>query len=127
MARRKAGPRFDSLWDAIGDGTASDVRDLLANAGGGPEEREESGDPTPLMYAAALGRLEMVQALVDAGADVNETAEHGLGGDLPELPFLDALLDSGEVPGVVSALAYTPSPMGEAPLSPFSNLSPPAT
>ena len=38
--------------------------------------------------AAALGDVDMVRALVEAGADVNETAEHGFGRDLPALPFL---------------------------------------
>jgi hypothetical protein len=95
---------FDTLWDAIRDGTAADVRALIA--AGIPEEREELGEPTPLMYAAALGHLDDVQALVEAGADVNELSEHGMGGDLPNLPFLDDLMAAGALRASMSALGY---------------------
>jgi hypothetical protein len=105
VARRRTRPAFETLWDAIRDGTAADVRAVIAAAGGIPEEREEYGDPTPLMYAAALGHLDDVQALVEAGADVNELAEHGIG-DLPDLPFVDELKETDELLASISALGY---------------------
>ncbi len=103
MARRRSRPRFETLRDAIREGTAADVRAIIAAAGGIPEEREESGDPTPLMYAAAHGHLDDVQALVGAGSDVNELAEQGIG-DLPDLPFLDQLEEDDASRASVSAL-----------------------
>jgi hypothetical protein len=107
MARRKGTSRFDTLWEAVRDGTVADVRAILTAADGVPEERDEEGDPTPLMYAAALGRLEIVQALVEAGAEVNVIASPEPGLELPELPFLDPLMERGEIqPAVLCALAY---------------------
>jgi hypothetical protein len=59
------------------------------------------------MYAAALGRLDTVRALAGAGADVNDLAWHGFGRDLPGLPFLDSLLESGAIKAAgMTALGY---------------------
>lgn len=105
VARRRTGLPFDTLWDAIREGTAADVRALIAATGSIPDEREEAGDPTPLMYAAALGHLDDVQVLVEAGADVNELAESGIG-DLPDLPFVDDLEEAEALSASMSALGF---------------------
>ena len=102
MARRKTGRRFGTLWDAVVGGNAEDVR-LTLSAGRPADEHEEEGDPTPLMYAAARGRLDVVRILVEAGADVNVVAEDLL--DLPPMPFLEPLYQSAALWGM-SALAY---------------------
>jgi Ankyrin repeats (many copies) len=102
MAKRRTGRRFASLWDAVVEGSTDDVRRALA-AGHPVDERDEEGDPTPLMYAAARGRLDVVRVLVAAGADVNVVAEDLL--DLPPLPFLEPLYESATLWGM-SALAY---------------------
>jgi ankyrin repeat protein len=105
MAGKKKASRFESLFEAVRDGTAEDVRAIITEAGGVPDEREEDGDPTPLMYAAALGRLEMVRVMVEGGADVNALASFEM--DLPPAPFLDPLVESGQLrAGAMSALAY---------------------
>jgi hypothetical protein len=104
MPRRKdtPEPKFSTLWEAVFDGTLADVNDFLSR-GGIPEEREEEGDPTPLMRAAELGRLDVVPALVEAGADVDDVASDTL--DWSDLPFLEAVFQSGTFRGM-SALAY---------------------
>jgi hypothetical protein len=102
MAKRRTGRRFATLWDAVVEDSADDVRRTLA-AGHSVDERDEEGDPTPLMYAAARGHLDVVRALVAAGADVNVVAEDLL--DLPPLPFLEPLYESATLWGM-TALAY---------------------
>jgi Ankyrin repeats (3 copies) len=96
MAGRKARPAFDSLWDAVVAGSPDDVRRLL-DAGADADEREDSDDPTPLMYAAASGRLDVVELLVVAGADVDTAIEFDnidLPGDnLPDDQPADSFLD----------------------------------
>ena len=85
---RKAKPAFDSVFQAVAEGTAADLRHMLAD-GAAPDDREEMFDETPLMAAAALGRLEAAQVLVEAGADVNHHAD---GQQLEhEFPFLQPL------------------------------------
>jgi ankyrin repeat protein len=95
--------KFEGLCDAIGRGTAADVRQLLAG-GADPNEIEEAGDVTPLMDAAAQGNLEIVKALVEAGADVNALAQD-LSGDLEEFEFLDEAFQHAELHGL-TALVY---------------------
>ncbi|MGR3277297.1 ankyrin repeat domain-containing protein [Acaryochloris marina NIES-2412] len=56
------------LLNAIRRNSLSSV-DLLLRYGLPPEHPAE--DDTPLMTAAGMGNLEIVQRLVDAGADVN--------------------------------------------------------
>ncbi len=102
MVKRRTGRRFATLWEAVVEGSADDVRQALA-AGHPVDERDEEGDPTPLMYAAAQGRLDIVRILVTAGADVNVVAEDLL--DLPPLPFLEPLYESAALWGM-TALAY---------------------
>jgi ankyrin repeat protein len=100
----KAPRRLESLHDAIQNGSAADVKQFLA-AGADPNQIEEAGDVTPLMYAAARGDLEMVKALVEAGADVNALAED-LSGDLDEFDYLDEAFQNGELHGL-TALVYS--------------------
>jgi ankyrin repeat protein len=100
MARKPR--RFKGLDDAIQNGSAADVRQLLA-AGADPSEVEELGDVTPLMSAAARGDLEIVRALVEAGADVNALAED-LSGDLDEFPYLDEAFQHAELHGMTTLM-----------------------
>jgi ankyrin repeat protein len=92
--------RFQSLYDAIQNGTAADVRLLLAG-GADPNEVEEEGDVTALMYAAQRGDLEIVKALVEGGADVNALAED-LSGDLDEFAYLDEAFQAADLQGMTS-------------------------
>jgi ankyrin repeat protein len=101
----KQARKFDSLYHAVADGSAADVRRFLA-AGADPNENEEAGDVTPLMCAAARGDLEIVRVLVEAGADVNALAED-LSGDLDEFTFLDEAYQEGELHGMTALLYAT--------------------
>src|SRR5436309_1747364 len=94
---------FESLCDAIENGTVANVRQLLA-AGADPNEIEEAGDVTPLMFAAIRGDLEIITALVDAGANVNAMAE-GVNGPEDEFEFLDEAFQLAELHGM-TALVY---------------------
>src|SRR5579884_1618531 len=98
----KKSPRFEGLYDAIQNGTADDVRELLA-AGADPNEVEEAGDVTPLMAAAARGALEIVRALAEAGADVNALAED-TSGDLDEFDYLEEAYRQTELHGMTALL-----------------------
>src|SRR2546421_6598467 len=99
----KAPRRPENLHDAIHNGSVADVQRFL-DAGADPNEVEEAGDVTPLMDAAARGDLEMVKALVAAGADVNALAED-LSGDLDEFDYLDEAFQNAELHGL-TALVY---------------------
>lgn len=99
MAKRK-GPAFDSLWDAVVRGGPADVRALL-DAGAGPDEREDVDDPTPLMYAAAVGAREVAELLIARGADVNAATEH-YAIDLPEDAVPEDQPDDAFLDGVTS-------------------------
>src|SRR5436305_968444 len=89
MAQRKAKRRFEDLTRAALEGSAEDIRGMIAE-GTHPDDREEADDPTPLMAAAARGRLDVVEVLVGAGADVNAEADDQYG-ELEQFPFLDDL------------------------------------
>jgi ankyrin repeat protein len=93
----------EGLDDAIHNGTAAEVRQLLA-AGADPNGVEEAGDVTPLMSAASRGDLDIVQALVEAGADVNALADD-LSGDLDAFPYLEEAFQNAELHGM-TALVY---------------------
>ncbi len=103
MAQRRRDRRFHDLAEAVLNGTADDVRRLLAD-GTHPDDREEANDPTPLMVAAARGRLDVVELMVSAGADVSALAED-LYGELDQFPFLDDLFAVARLTAL-TALAY---------------------
>jgi len=103
MARRKGKRRFETLMHAALEGSADDVRGLLAD-GTHPDDREEPDDPTPLMAAAARGRLDVVEVLVGAGADANAMAEDQ-SGELDQFPFLDDFFSSSRL-SALTPLAY---------------------
>jgi hypothetical protein len=69
-----------------------------------PDDREEADEPTPLMVAAARGRLDVVEALVDSGADVNALAEDQ-SGELDQFPFFDDFFANARLTAL-TALAY---------------------
>jgi ankyrin repeat protein len=102
VSMAKKARRFEGLYDAVQSGTAVDVRQLLA-AGADPNEVEEAGDVTPLMAAASRGDLEIVKALVEAGADVNALAED-LSDDLDEFEYLDEVFQNAEAHGMTALL-----------------------
>jgi hypothetical protein len=103
MPRRQARNQFDNLTHAALDGSAADVRRLIAT-GTHPDDRDEAKDPTPLMAAAARGRLDVVKVLVHAGADVNAVAEDHTG-ELDQFPFLDELFATGRLSGLSPLVA----------------------
>jgi len=102
MAKRQAN-RYRDLPLAVLDGTADDVSQILAG-GIDPDSREDPNDPTPLMIAAARGRLELVERLVAAGADVNAQVDDQ-SQEMDQFPFLDQLYAAAELEGL-SPLAY---------------------
>jgi hypothetical protein len=100
---KKNKKQFEYLIDAALNGSAEDVRRMIAD-GTPPDNREEENDPTPLKVAAAHGRLDIVKALVDAGADVNALAEDH-SGELDQFPFIDELFADAWLTAL-TALAY---------------------
>ena len=65
------------LHYAAADKKLDDVKALIA-AGAEIDAREDTGDYTPLMFAAQKDdNIEVVQALVEAGADLNLTNRKG--------------------------------------------------
>jgi ankyrin repeat protein len=100
VAKKK---RYESLEAAIQADDAESVRRLLAD-GADPNAVEEADDVTPLMYAAAAGELEIVEALVGAGADVNALA-NDFSGDLDEFGYVAEAFADAELYGLF-ALAY---------------------
>src|SRR5262245_56768432 len=103
MPRRRIKRRFEDLTHAVLEGSAEDVRGVIAE-GTDPDDRDWVNDPTPLMAAAARGRLDVVEALVTSGADVNALAED-LSGELDQFPFLDDFFANARLTGL-TALAY---------------------
>jgi len=55
-------------YDAIRSADNAGLHKLIASSGANVRDSRET---TPLMYAAAVGSLESMKALIDAGADVN--------------------------------------------------------
>jgi hypothetical protein len=98
MAQRRSKQRSDNIFRAALEGSVEDVRGMIA-AGTHPDDREEADDPTPLVAAAATGRLDVVEALVQAGADVNIVVDD-LSGELDQFPFLDELFAVGRLSGI---------------------------
>jgi len=59
------------LHEAVFEGRIGLVRDLIANDGVDVNEPVGEVNETPLQLAAMMGRLEIAQLLIDAGADAN--------------------------------------------------------
>jgi len=107
------------LHYAAGDGKLDDVKSLIA-AGAEIDAREDTGQYTPLMFAAQRDdNIDVITALVEAGADVNLTNNKG------ETPLLIStaspghngtaganiiryLLDHGADPHIAANDGYTP-------------------
>lgn len=66
-----------SVHDAVSAGDAARVREMLERAPGAIESRDNLGK-TPLFFAVTYGREEMVDLLIDQGADVNAQDHTGL-------------------------------------------------
>jgi hypothetical protein len=103
MARRTRQRRFENLTHAALEGSPEDVRAMI-DGGTHPDDRDEADEPTPLMAAAARGRLGVVEVLVGAGADVNALAED-LSGELDQFGFLDDFFADARLTAL-TALAY---------------------
>lgn len=67
------------LWDAIGAGDATAVTCLVRS--GADVHAEPYGDETALLHACALGRVDVVCALLGAGANVDVGSLHPYCGD----------------------------------------------
>ena len=65
-----------SLWTAAREGDVEFVREHLRAHPGAPAERDEDGC-TPLHYAALGGSMDVVDALLAAGAEVDARADAG--------------------------------------------------
>jgi hypothetical protein len=83
------------LWNAVNAGDAAAVRQLL-NSAECVNERHATSNLTPLMVASDLGHVDVVAALLDARAALEDTARFG------ETALLFAVLKSRE--SVVDAL-----------------------
>jgi ankyrin repeat protein len=102
MAKRDMQKEGD-LSRAVIEANSDAVRQMLAR-GIDPDGRGDHEDPTPLMIAAARGRLDVVEALVAAGADVNAQFDDQ-SDELDQFPFLDQLHAAAELHGLFP-LAY---------------------
>ncbi len=71
-SQRRASP----LFEAVVRGELPRLKELLS-AGGDPNEEDGPSGQRPLVAAAARGRLEMVQLLLEAGAPVDATDRDG--------------------------------------------------
>ena len=75
----KAGDSNCSLWNIrefFSDATSSEVSECLKR-GADPDAREKQGGGTPLHIGANQGRIEVVRALLGAGANVNARERDG--------------------------------------------------
>jgi len=89
------------LMNCARTGTTEAVAALLA-AGANPNAAENSLGQTPLMWAAAAGHSEIVQLLIDNGADVNKTTT----ASADKLPNTCRICAWKQSPGGFTALMY---------------------
>ncbi|CAD7697450.1 unnamed protein product [Ostreobium quekettii] len=94
------------LWKAAKKGNATKVKNAL-DEGANIEFRWGAFKETPLGVASSHGRTEVVEVLIDAGADVE-------GADKDGIPPLTAAVFSGEV-GVVQTLLTAGASTGRLP------------
>ena len=72
------GSSNDALFDAINAKDAEKVRRILAEGKVDLEPRLEPGSfKTPLAFAAAFGNLDIVEQILEAGADINGKVSYG--------------------------------------------------
>ena len=70
LSGQEAGSSGDAFYAAIRDNDLTRLRAILKD-GGDPNVVDARGGATPLMYAAALGSVDSMKALLDAGAKVD--------------------------------------------------------
>jgi len=75
LLERNMTPSSTNLLNAVRGSNLAAV-DLLLRYGMTPEDPDDN--ETPLMTAAAMGEMKIVQRLVEAGADVNRNADDGV-------------------------------------------------
>ena len=76
---REASRGQTALMRAVAQNHPDIVRQMV-HSGADVHARSKTGF-TPLLFAAQQGNIESARILLDAGADVNETAPDGIGGD----------------------------------------------
>jgi uncharacterized protein len=97
--RRDQAGRTPLHYAAI-DQAPDTVKALLA-AGADVDAREDTGQYTPLMFAAQKdSNIEVVKALVEAGADTNLTNKSG------ETPLFIATMSPGKGPGGAEIIRF---------------------
>lgn len=119
---RETSPAVQRLFDAIANHDLAELKTLLAADKTLAKAADGSGS-SPLMHAAASGTVPIMQALVDAGADVNAknsraaTALHWAAGDAAKVKLLllnGASVDAKTVEGRTPLFAAATMP-GSAP------------
>jgi len=92
VPRMEAEGKQNSFYNAIRNNDLATLRRLMAQAGSA--KTVDGRGTTPLMYAAALGSLDAMKVLVDAGANVNAANAFGAtalmwcAGDLAKVRYL---------------------------------------
>lgn len=76
LSAQDAGTSSDAFYSAIRDNNLAQLQTLL-KSGGNPNVADPRGGATPLMYAAAVGSVDAMARLIDAGANVNAVNSGG--------------------------------------------------
>jgi ankyrin repeat protein len=97
------GSMSTALWTAAKSGDATKVRDILSR-GAKPDEfvEDREGKHLALVSAAREGHLEVVQVLIQGGANVNAVAQEGFTGKITPLM---AAARAGRVEAIKALLA----------------------